>query len=486
MPHGSKVAVGVLVASACAGKPAAVPQVPIAWSSPSGLRFVWYEHELHPIGQPIAVGDVAVGIVSSDRHAFVVGIDPATGHSLWRQQVSASRISAGEKIVVIPLGDDKVAYLRPPYPDVEDAQLVVADVHTGKDLAASPPALFTSPPIVCANGKDVCAIICTGQRPPKDGARGAPSLSSAGSQLLFRLDLATGEALAQNALREWTSFLDPTGLALLGDSPGTSLGLLRGGAPQWLIPGRTAFPADFTIRAWEWQLFSDPHVFVGSMYGRYTEFDGKRALDLATGTAMAGLSERTGKVLWRDVGSGFHCNLDHGVPVRCRASGLLVYVDGLATVRDFQATLEGFDITTGRTTWSAPMGAAKSLQPFERPAIAGPHEVVIDGPAGPVVLDYTTGHIEPPVPGATFWCRTVVRFELSPPVEASRASWFGARHGWTYERFGGDHAFVCDASGKPAGTLPSIAATLAAGARIGDHAVIATADGYLGFRVPPR
>jgi outer membrane protein assembly factor BamB len=486
---------GVFVAGAfaCAGQSSAVPIVPIASSSPAGLTLVWQNHELHPIGQPIAVGTVAIGIVSRDRHAFVVAIDPVTGRSLWQQQLAVSWITPGEEIRVTPLGDDKVAYLRPISSEAEDAKLIVADVHTGKDLAASPPELFTSPPIVCANRKDVCAIIYRGPSRQDRQLQGSTYLvprgskPSPGTQLQFRLDIATGDALAEIKLGEGTRFLDTTGLIDLGDRPGNSLGLLRGGAPQWLIPGSAAFPPNFSSdHGWQWHLFSDPQVFVGTLHGEPTEVDGNRALDLSTGSAMAGLSERTGKVLWRDLGSDYHCSLGgHAIPIRCRASGLLVFGDDRNTVRNFHVTVEGFDVTTGRTTWSVPMGDAKGLQPFERPAIAGPSQVLLDGPAGPVVLDYMTGHVEPPAPGATFWCMTLVRFDLSPPFQLSRSSWFGARHGWEYERHGGQHAFVCDGGGTPASALPSIAATMAAGVRIGDQAIIATTDGYLGFRAPP-
>jgi hypothetical protein len=282
-------------------------------------------------------------------------------------------------------------------------------------------------------------------------------------------------------------FLDTTGLIDLGEGSGESLVLLRDGAARWLLPASAAFSPSFSSdHGWEWHLFSEPHVYVGILGGEPTEVDGNPARDLATGVAMAGLSERTGQVLWRDVGSNFHDSLgDQRIPVRYRASGLLVFVDGRPTVRDFHVTVEGFDVTTGGTTWSVPMGAARGLQPGQRAAVAGPHQILLDGPAGPVVLDYATGQVEPPAPGATFWCRTRVWFDLSPPFRTTSSSWFGARHPWKYERGGGEHAFVCDADGAPASALPSIAATMAAGTRIGDHAIIATTDGYLGFRAPP-
>ena len=449
--------------------------VPIASSSPSGLSLIWRNRELRPVGQPIAIGTVAVGIVTKDRKAFVVAIDAATGRTLWQQPLTPSRITPGEQISVTKLGNDKVAYLRPVVADTEDAKLVVADVQSGRDLAVSPDVLFTSPPIVCANGKDVCAII-----------RESPFRHAQRSQ--FRLDVITGESLVENTrILPGTRLINDTGLIDLGDRPGNTLGLLRNGTVQWLTPSSAAFPSGFSSDfGWSWHQYTEQHVIVGSLYGEPTTSDGESVRNLASGSAMAGLSERTGKVLWRDSGSNFHCHLDtDDHPVRCRERGMVLFQDSGDSTRDFDVTVEGFDPATGKTTWSVPLGAAKALSYSSRPAIAGVAQVILDGPTGPVMLDYATGHVEPPEPGATFWCMAPMRYELSPPYYASRDGWLGTRHGWEYERPGGDHASICDDRGRPATELPSIAATMAAGARIGNYAVIATSDGYLGFQAPP-
>ena len=136
-----------------------------------------------------------------------------------------------------------------------------------------------------------------------------------------------------------------------------------------------------------------------------------------------------------------------------------------------------FDVTTGKTTWSVPMGACELLFKGEAdPPIAGPTQVVLARPGGPVVLDFATGHVEPPARGATYWCMTSAEYEFSQP--------YTSRDGSTqYSRTGGAHAFICDEHGQPATALPSPAATSAAGARVGNHVVIATKDGYVGFKL---
>jgi outer membrane protein assembly factor BamB len=467
----------VMFACACiaTAETVVIPHPQIAASSPSGLSLIWQDRLLRPISQPVAIGTVVVGINAKDRKLFVVALEPATGRILWQQPLTPSASALGVTVHFTKLGDDKVAYLRPTLADTFFAKLVVADVHTGNDLAVSPEMLFVSTPIVCPNGKDVCA------------SSRKNTWSNVGN---YRLDVA-GRAYRED--NDWlppgTRLLDDTGLLDLGDRPGNTLGLLRDRNFLWTTPLAAAFPRGFSSDyGWEWRRYAEQHVLVGNMFAPTTRIDGVRAHDPASGSATAGLSERSGQVLWRDLGSGFDCNLDNpDYPVRCRTRGtILIHDDDSYSTRDLDVTVEGFDPATGRTTWSVPMGAANALTVSARPAIAGPTQVLLDGPSGPVVLDYATGHAEPPAANATFWCMTTMHYDFSPPHEAPRGGWLGTtRYGWTYKRRGGELASLCDDQRRGAIALPSIAATMAAGAHIGSYAIIATADGYLGFQAPP-
>src|SRR5438552_4037283 len=90
---------------------------------------------------------------------------------------------------------------------------------------------FRSPPIVCANGKDVCAISTLFYEP----------------QQQYRLERSSGEYVAENKLLPpWTRFIDTTGLVDLGDRPGNTLGLLRNGAVHWLTKVSAAFPSGYS------------------------------------------------------------------------------------------------------------------------------------------------------------------------------------------------------------------------------------------------
>jgi outer membrane protein assembly factor BamB len=443
------------------------PSVAIDASAPSGLSLIWRNTDLRPVGQPIAIGDVVVGIVAEDHKAFVVGIDPASGRMLWHDAITHSTIARGEPISVLKVGDNKIAYLRMTHEDSRLGNLVVADVRTGKELASAPVARFPSAPIVCANGKDVCAISTQDYVPKRQ----------------YRLDLSSGQYIAENTLLlPGTRFIDTTGLLDLGDRPGNTLGLLRNGAVRWLTKISAAFPSESsTDDGWDWTLYPDLQVFVGTVGNNSHSVNGKYSVFDYTTVAMAGLSERTGEVLWRNTGSHLGCNLRiHNYPIRCRTRGKAWFHTDRLTfhLADLDVTVEGFDPATGKTTWSLQMGAAEQLEDLVRyPAIAGPGQVLVNGRNGPVVLDYAEGTLQAPEEGARFWCMERATYEMAPPYQRATAN-------WSYERRGGTLASICDAAGRLSTQLPSIAATMAAGARVGNLAVIATHDGYLGFKAP--
>jgi outer membrane protein assembly factor BamB len=460
-----------LLAGACTpSTEAAGPRAPAGTMSPvvPRLAVIWNNPRLSPIAQPTAIGKVVVGIVTEDRKLFVVGINPATGKELWRQQMTPSFVTAGVQVEIKKVDTNKVAYFRPTGEDTqyeELANLVVADAQTGNDIATSPEAAFTSPISVCTDGKDVCTI----------------SQTTAFNRNQYRLEIATGRYVVDSdRMPPGARSLDAPGLFDLGDRPGNTMALLRDGTLQWGTPVSAAFPPDFSSdNGWTWRLFSNEHVFVGSMYGKPLATSPRYMTDLANNAAMAGLAEATGEVLWRDPGSSFQCHLGYEhFPVRCRRHGIASYkADTEPSFEGLDITIEGFDPATGQTTWSVPIGAAISLVGGSpAPAIAGPTQVVLEGPKGPVVLDYATGDVRPPAPGATFWCMTETRYELSRPYRGHQGT-------WEHTRTGGPRATICDARGKPATALPSVAATLAAGAQVGGYTVLATPEGYLGFAV---
>jgi hypothetical protein len=429
-----------------------------------GSSVAWVQAGLRPIRAPEAVGGVAVGIVSTpDRELLVVGLDPATGAKLWQQPTTPSRVTRGVVVRIEKVGDDKIAYLRPTRDDGAHAELVVADARTGKDLARSPEAIFKGFPAACAGSTDLCVT---------------SRLSSNGVRRQYRLEIAGGRHVANSVeLPRGARPLYKADLHDLSD-PDRSLGLIRDGKLRWSKRTRAVFPRQGSSdNGWLWRLFRG--VFVGSAYGDPTREGSSWRRDTSH-AATAGLSEATGELLWRDEGSRLDClyyEAEH-VPVRCRIRGIVTLRPDLPpSVEGLAVAIEGFDPATGQTTWSMMLGAEARLATRDPPPpIAGPTHIVVAASTGPIVLDYASGETRVPVPEEAFWCRTPTTYELAIPYRRPDGT-------EGYSRPGGALAFACDAQGQPAATMPALAATIAAGAHIGDHAVLATKGGYVGFKV---
>jgi hypothetical protein len=107
---------------------------------------------------------------------------------------------------------------------------------------------------------------------------------------------------------------------------------------------------------------------------------------------------------------------------------------------------------------------------------------VLNAPAGPIVVDFATGQVTRPAADATFWCGSDRDYASSPAYVRLDGS-------VGFKRPGGVLATICDAHAHPAKALPPPAATLAIGAHVGDHVVVAVkdgaAEGFVGFTVPP-
>lgn len=191
-------------------------------SPPGDPRYAqaWVNTERRPIGQLKAIGSTMVGLIAESRGLLVVGIDPVTGHERWHRSATPATVTIGVVVSVTKIGDDKVAYFRP-LTNVGFAQLVVADAQTGRDLAVTPPGLFTTLPVACMHDQDACVL-----------SRDGPG----GKTRQYRLEVATGSYLVDSEdLRLGARLLDESGVIDLGDRPGNTLGWLRDGKLQWTI-----------------------------------------------------------------------------------------------------------------------------------------------------------------------------------------------------------------------------------------------------------
>jgi hypothetical protein len=218
----------------------------------------WATTGVRPIGQPIAVGGVAVGYLQRDKHVYARGIRPNDGDILWEREVTPSKQTYGVEIVPFGFGGD-VFFLEPlpgsPLGDLA-ARLVVVDAATGRVRHSSPPALFRTTPERCFGDTAVCVMAI-----PAVGQDARP----------YRLDLKTGDyaPYAVTGVPEYARDIGERGLIDLGVRPGEEIGLLRDGALRWHRPLTDAFPADFsTTYGWSWTLYQKQGVYAGSVFGR--------------------------------------------------------------------------------------------------------------------------------------------------------------------------------------------------------------------------
>jgi outer membrane protein assembly factor BamB len=460
IPTAVATALALLAACATSRQP---PTAPAPAKALPPVSVVWTNRELSPVVPPQAVGSVAISIVTTDdRGLALVALEPATGRALWRQPTTPSFVTAGVAIHFARLPGERIAYLRPSNAGSAYARLVVGAAATGADLFSSPDGAFGSYPLLCGDDADVCVTA--------SGPLG-------GKRIPHRLALATGRYAPELDGSPVGARHLGYGLLDAGDRPDETFVVVRNGAVAWATPTDVAFPRGFsTDHGWIFRVYRNPRAYVGSIFGPPLETDGdRRVIDLAEGVAMAAIAVETGAVLWRDRGSRFFVPTarteEEAPPVRLRARGRATFATGAQlSVEDLDVAVEGFDVATGRTTWTAKLGHAASLIGGDvAPPAAGPQNIVVVRPEGPVLLDLATGAVAPPPAGATYWCRTLRRYEHK----------FGAHR----VRPGGRLASICDAAGRPATALPDAAATIATGARVGDMVVIATADGFVGLRV---
>lgn len=448
---------------------------------------VWSRTDLQLIGQPVAVAAVAVAYTVEDRQLYLVSLDPASGDELWRQPASVSSVPPGIPVEPRIVGDG-VVYLRD-VGDPEAAVVVIADARTGRDVASSPVGVFVSPPLACDDADEDEG---TASEAPKEESRSAVPeyLDACVSARLddsaneYRLDVTNGE-YAPTAGSD-LPFSRPIGEAGLFDLRADDieyLALVRDGQVRWQVALSEAFPSGFTTNyGWTWRLQADEGVYVGSVGYFDSAARAQGRSDLAVSSTVA-LDEKSGMVLWRDGGADMFCPPRNTLLLRCRVTGSAIWdpedADPEVTYQDLDVTIEGFDVTTGTTTWSFAAGANQTLVDGSGLTVAGKDVIALSGPEGPAVLDLTTGERRRPADDESFWCLEPQTFETDaqylPPGEVLTE--------WN----GGELAAPCSADGSPSTLTPTWPATRALdSAQFDDDVdVVATIDGVTAFRARP-
>src|SRR4051812_549881 len=68
----------------------------------------WTRPDLKPVTQPVAAGDRVVLYVAADKGLRLLGLDAASGRTVWSQPASASDITPGEAPSLLVAGGQAI------------------------------------------------------------------------------------------------------------------------------------------------------------------------------------------------------------------------------------------------------------------------------------------------------------------------------------------------------------------------------------------
>jgi hypothetical protein len=369
--------------------------------------------------------------------------------------------------------DGRVVYFRPDPSANLAARLIVAAADTGRDLLVSDPMVFRSRPAHCPDGKDVCVTVSDGGRP--------------GLSRRFSVE-AGGPVPDPTPIPPGSRFLGED-LLDLGQRQPEVLAGLHDGKVRWQAPLSRHFPAGYSSdHGWHFALYKSAGLHVGSVdYPADRERLSTVVIDLGK-VHTAAIDAASGASAWQSDGTSFACQakiaLDRRVegdrtelwPVRCRYRGT-AHVDratGGITFEGLDVTVEGFEVSTGRTTWTVPLGPAEAFMAEEAEATAlGDSEVLVAGASGPLIIDLADGSTRRPPKGEAFWCARNVTFtyreRIHFPDGESSDTWRG-----------GALLSRCRPDRSPTSAVPRRIAT-SLGATVGNRTVLAEPGGLVAY-----
>jgi hypothetical protein len=407
----------------------------------------WTRADLRPVSQPVVVGGVFVLYVSADAGVRVVALDPASGRTVWDAPAAVSAITAGVEPALGVFGE-LVTFLEPTGL-AGAAKLVAANGRTGAISWSSSSATFFDWPEPCPD--DPTEVCITGSK---------PSTATFG---LLRFQADTGVP------RPAPTVADARNLGPDIYDPGTrnpeQLVATSGSSVAWRRPLSGIFPSGYsTDYGWTFDRIPSIGLFVGWVGGPpVTTTTTGSALDLAKNTT-AGFRIATGALVWRDTGTIYACGIlpcpgqnaagsSYQPPtagLRLRAKGTESYSASANSTPSLSpgadVVIEGFDMATGKTSWSVDAGANTALTQGTAPPQITAETIVITGPGGsPTAVDLTSG-TRSAIPLTTVaWCRANTTY-IGPPHAAAVGT------STTY--YGAPARFPCDPSGQAVSAPP--------------------------------
>jgi PQQ-like domain len=391
----------------------------------------WTRGDLRPVTQPAPVGGLFVLFVVGDQQLSVVGLDAATGATVWSAAASTSD-AAGGVAPALEVAGANVIFLAARSTDT--AALTAVDGQTGTTVWQTQVGTFNDQPAACAD--DPSAVCVT-------GALGA------GTPAPLRFDAATGRRrhaphIAGPGPRE----IGP-GLFDAGARQPERLAAIRGGKVAWDRALSRIFPLAGATSDYGWNFgrLDRLGLFVGSVGFTPAKRHGRDVIDLGR-YKVAGFRIADGVVRWRTAGfyecyilpcagqsqGGYTTSQAGGgaetVGVRLVERGSLSFSPAHPTARPVvsagaNAVIEGFAPASGRALWRFDAGRNTGLIDLQLiPAQTGAHTVILaDGGARLVSLDLADGERRAVSSTARGWCRKAIvyRQKQGYAVEAGTA-----------------------------------------------------------------
>jgi NACHT domain-containing protein/putative pyrroloquinoline-quinone binding quinoprotein len=398
------------------------------------MELVWSTPEIHVASQPVlAGGNVVAHVVDGDGLALV-GYDPASGTEVWRLPSTASQVPTGVVLSVISDGD-RVFHMSPQPGDA--AVIEAVDAATGDPLwrTGEAPGGFGDPVDFCGDD-DLCV-----------------SALVDGIYQRWTIDVASGEVAGDVAgFASGTRGLRGTqpiegrslGFGLVDVHPSRDIALVVDGdviwqrSPSELFGGHEVSP-DY---GWSWRTSGD--LLVGTL-GTAVDVPEFGTADVVP-QFTAGIDVATGETVWVAEGDpncgdrldSLNLQVNGAEPwLRCRMTGTLDWEDSIVTGAEVDVVMEGFDPTTGESTWTAEMPGASGLYVDERPLVRfgrGSFALTLDD-GDRFSFDLTTGRTVDVDPDTLGWCYTDNTYRQAEGPDTSR--------------LGPDFTTPCDLTGQP-------------------------------------
>jgi hypothetical protein len=431
----------------------------------------WVRSDLRPVSPPYPAGGEFLVYVSTNGGLALTGLNPRTGQTVWQVPASPAAVTPGVSPVLAVLGD-LVVFFRPA--GGETAELVAAVAHTGVTVWSSRPGVFTGWPGRCVDDPSVVCV--TGQ------------VGTSPQAQLLRFTAATGAPLASPTISPDSSGRDlGPDLYDPGDRSPEMLLATSGSAVAWQRPLSGIFTDTglSTDNGWNFDRVAQVGLFVGSVQGPAVSSTSTQDVENLASTMTAGFRIADGAEVWKDSGTSYVCSIlpcpggaqgNPAVPYTPPTLGLRLRMTGTATSTEppggsgapptpvlspgSKVVLEGFNLASGRTTWSFDAGADAALVQLSVPPQVALETVVLPDPSGkPTEVDLTTGAQKPAPPGTTGWCSAITSYKENVPYQAG--------NGTTISDYTGDFAtFACDAYGHPVAapaTIPTFVGAVLGG-----------------------